>query len=156
FIDHDLTFDPASSLQKLNDPNSLTDFRTPRFDLDNIYGRGPDDQPYMYQDARVRMALGRVLTGNPADPIAPDVPRCAPTSGAKRALIGDPRNDENVIVSQLQAAFLRFHNRMADVLGAKGPDDFPTVQKHVRWHYQWVVLNDFLPTILNAKTLGEV
>src|SRR5690242_18148454 len=44
FIDHDLTFDPASSLQKQNDPAALIDYRTPRFDLDNLYGRGPDDQ----------------------------------------------------------------------------------------------------------------
>jgi hypothetical protein len=50
FIDHDLTFDPASSLQKQDDPDALVDFRTPRFDLDNIYGRGPDDQPYLYED----------------------------------------------------------------------------------------------------------
>lgn len=156
FIDHDLTFDPASSLQKTNDPNALVDFRTPRFDLDNIYGRGPDDQPYMYQADGVRMALGRRLTGNSADPNARDLPRCAPETGPKRALIGDPRNDENVIVSQLQAAFLRFHNRMADVLDARDPADFPRVQQQVRWHYQWVVLNDFLPTILNEKTLGEV
>ena len=49
FIDHDLTFDPASSLQKQNDPDALVDYRTPAFDLDNIYGRGPDDQPYLYQ-----------------------------------------------------------------------------------------------------------
>jgi len=27
-IDHDLTFDPASSLQKQNDPDALSDFRT--------------------------------------------------------------------------------------------------------------------------------
>jgi hypothetical protein len=47
FIDHDLTFDPASSLQKQNDPDALVDYRTPRFDLDNVYGRGPDDQPYL-------------------------------------------------------------------------------------------------------------
>src|SRR4051812_6296929 len=30
FIDHDLTFDPASSLQRQNDPDALVDFRTPR------------------------------------------------------------------------------------------------------------------------------
>jgi len=41
FIDHDLTFDPASSLQRQNDPDALVDFRTPRFDLDSVYGRGP-------------------------------------------------------------------------------------------------------------------
>ena len=48
FIDHDITFDPASSLQKQNDPDALTDFRTPALDLDSVYGRGPDDQPYLY------------------------------------------------------------------------------------------------------------
>ncbi len=51
FIDHDLTFDPTSSLQKQNDPDALVDFRSPAFDLDNVYGRGPDDQPYMYDGA---------------------------------------------------------------------------------------------------------
>ena len=48
FIDHDLTFDPASSLERQNDPDGLVDYRTPRFDLDCVYGRGPDDQPYLY------------------------------------------------------------------------------------------------------------
>ena len=41
FVDHDITFDPVSSLTRQNDPNALTDFRTPRFDLDSLYGRGP-------------------------------------------------------------------------------------------------------------------
>ena len=156
FIDHDLTFDPASSLQKEDDPDALVDFRTPRFDLDSLYGRGPDDQPYLYDDDGVRMLLGRPLTGNPHDPHARDVPRNSPAPGGpKRALMGDPRNDENVIVSQLDAAFLRFHNRIADVLHA-GHDDFPTVQRLVRWHYQWVVLHDFLPTIIGRPMLESV
>src|SRR5882757_894467 len=49
FIDHDITFDPMSSLIKQNDPAALVDFRNPALDLDNVYGRGPNDQPYMYQ-----------------------------------------------------------------------------------------------------------
>lgn len=61
FVDHDLTFDPASSLQKLNDPEALVDFRTPRFDLDSVYGRGPDDQPYLYETDGVRLLRGRSL-----------------------------------------------------------------------------------------------
>src|SRR5882672_3124076 len=109
FIDHDLTFDPASSLQMQNDPDALSDFRTPAFDLDNVYGRGPDDQPYMY-DGRNGFLLGDKLTGG--DPKATDLPRNA--AHPHRALIGDPRNDENTIVSQLQGLFLRFHNRTLD------------------------------------------
>lgn len=152
FIDHDLTFDPASSLDKENDPDALTDFRTPRFDLDCVYGRGPDDQPYLYDQTNgVKMLLGRPLTGNPNDPKARDIPRNA----QGRALIGDPRNDENVIVSQLQSTMLRFHNRMVDVLNATAAD-FLTVQRLVRWHYQWVVLHDFLLTIIGQKTFAAI
>jgi hypothetical protein len=155
FIDHDLTFDPNSSLQKQNDPEGLVDFRTPRFDLDCVYGRGPDDQPYLYQDDGLRMLLGRPLSGNPHDPNTRDLPRNSPDSGPRRALIGDPRNDENVIVSQLQGIFLRFHNRVVDFV--QGTDAiFEDVQRFVRWHYQWVVLHDFLPRIIGRETLESI
>jgi Animal haem peroxidase len=155
FIDHDLTFDPNSSLDKQNDPNALVDYRTPRFDLDSVYGRGPDDQPYLYQDDGLHLLLGKQLTGNPHDPNTHDLPRNAPATGRRRALVGDPRNDENVIVSQLQGIFLRFHNRVVDVL--KGTDaTFGDVQRLVRWHYQWVILNDFLPTIIGPDTLFKI
>ncbi|MGY2052014.1 hypothetical protein [Methylobacterium sp. JK268] len=59
FVDHDLTFDPASSLQQQDDPEGLVDFRTPRFDLDCLYGKGPDDAPYLYS------ADGHFLQGRP-------------------------------------------------------------------------------------------
>ena len=63
FIDHDITFDPASSLQKQNDPDALIDFRTPAFDLDNVYGRGPDDQPYLYDGDRSFCSATRSRAG---------------------------------------------------------------------------------------------
>ena len=84
FIDHDITFDPASSLQKQNDPDALLDFRTPAFDLDNVYGRGPDDQPYMY-DGGNTFLLGDPIEGG-GDPGARDLPRN--NADPRRALIG--------------------------------------------------------------------
>ena len=155
FIDHDLTFDPASSLQKQDDPDALVDFRTPRFDLDCLYGRGPDDQPYLYEDDGVRMVLGRALSGNADDAGARDVPRNSPRTGPKRALMGDPRNDENIIISQLHAAMIRFHNRVVDFLHGSHAD-FHTIQRIVRWHYQWVVLHDFLPAIIGQPMLERI
>ncbi len=150
FIDHDLTFDPASSLQKQNDPDALVDYRTPRFDLDNVYGRGPDDQPYLYSDGR-SFVLGNPLTGAAANPNAKDLQRNQ--ADPKRAIIGDPRNDENVIVSQFQGLMHRFHNKVA----ADNPTwDFPRVQKEVRFHYQWILLHDFLPTIVSKDVLSQV
>lgn len=155
FIDHDLTFDPASSLQKQNDPDALVDYRTPRFDLDNVYGRGPDDQPYLYEDG-IKFILGKPLTGSDAtNPRAHDLPRSQPLEKGKprRAIIGDPRNDENVIVSQFQGLLHRFHNKIA----TDNPTwTFEQVQRTVRFHYQWVVLHDFLPKIINQKVLAGV
>jgi hypothetical protein len=154
FIDHDLTFDPASSLMQQDDPEALVDFRTPRFDLDNVYGRGPDDQPYMYESDGLHLQLGRPLTGNPGDPNTRDLPRHASLKGGPaRALIGDPRNDENVIVSQLQGIMLRFHNRMVDQNPGMSLAD---VQRLVRWHYQYVVLHDFLPTIVGQDMVFSI
>jgi Animal haem peroxidase len=146
FIDHDITFDPMTTLIQHSDPDGLTDFRTPALDLDNVYGRGPGDQPYMYDNGGPKFLLGDRL-GNGA----PDLPRN--NANPRRALIGDPRNDENSIVSQFQALMLRFHNRVVD----DNPGlEFPALQKIVRWHYQWVVIHDFLPKIVSAEVLKSL
>ena len=154
FIDHDITFDPASSLQQLNDPDALVDYRTPRLDLDSLYGRGPDDQPYMYDGNKFR--LGRALTANGKPTNVRDLPRYVDINnpqGAKRAIIGDKRNDENVIVSQLHAAMLQFHNKLVD----EDPSaSFRDVQQRVRWHYQWVVVNDFLKKICGEDVVHAI
>jgi hypothetical protein len=157
FIDHDITFDPVSSLDRFNDPDALQDFRTPRLDLDSIYGSGPDDQPFLYEDDAVHLLLGGDKDFDKGRNQRPDLPRNNATP--RRALIGDKRNDENLIVSQLQATFLRFHNRVFDSLVAGRPttaDDFERAQQVVRWHYQWVVLHDFLPKIVGEKTYRAV
>jgi Animal haem peroxidase len=154
FIDHDITFDPASSLQSLNDPDALVDFRTPALDLDNVYGRGPADQPYMFEADGIHFAFGKGLTRNGKPSKAQDLLR---TSGTSRALIGDKRNDENVIVSQLHGVFLRFHNVVADELMKRSPNArFEDIQRLVRWHYQWVVLHDFLPRIVGLNVVHDV
>jgi hypothetical protein len=149
FIDHDLTFDPAASFQKQKDPKATEDFRTAAFDLDNIYGRGPGDQPYLYDADGLSFTLGNPITGGGIK--ANDLQR----NPAGRALIGDPRNDENSIVSQLQGLFLQFHNRIVREHSQRGHADFEAIQKIVRRHYQYLVINDFLPRIVNAKVLNR-
>lgn len=162
FIDHDITFDPASSLQQRNDVNALVDFRTPRFDLDSVYGRGPEDQPYMYDSSGRYFLLGdELLEGPGGKVIGYDLPRYSWTettnNGAQRtfyrALIGDKRNDENVIISQLHGLFLRFHNQYAK----ENPElKFEEVQRRVRWTYQYVVLHDFLYKIAKKEIIEAI
>ena len=143
FVDHDLTFDPASFEQTTRDVDARIDFRTPAFDLDCVYGRGPDDQPYLYSDDKFFLT-GPSLQGG--SPNTTDVPR----NSVGRALIGDPRNDENAIVSQLQGLFHHHHNR---ILREQPELGFDGARRLVQHRYQHILLYDFLPRIIDAQVL---
>jgi hypothetical protein len=83
-----------------------------------------------------------------------DVPRL---TGAQTAIIGDPRNDENLIVVQLHHAMLRFHNAVVDLLLAASftGDIFAEAKRIVTHHYQWAVLHDFLKRICGVATVDS-
>jgi hypothetical protein len=156
FVDHDITFDPGSSLTRQNDPEALEDFRTPRYDLDSLYGRGPSDEPYLYESDGLHLLLGDPVAEDPSF-AGPDLQRAA--NG--RAIIGDPRNDENLILSQLQVTFLKFHNRVATQIADDHPelgpnDQFKLAQQQVRWHYQWVVVHDFLRRLVGDEVIADI
>jgi hypothetical protein len=148
FIDHDLTLDTTSILERQVDVDGTTNFRTPAFELDSIYGLGPAVQPYLYEQPEG----GRLLIAADGN----DLQRNA----QGRAIIGDPRNDENIIISQLQLLFIKFHNKVYDTEVADMPHGrarFEAAQTIVRWHYQWLVLNEFLPRIVgNAAAAAEM
>lgn len=85
----------------------------------------------------------------------------------KTALIGDKRNDENKIVSQIHALFLKFHNKVFDDLGRFSSQREPSrfgndhnrfleAQRIVRWCYQWIVLNDYLPKICRKDIVKQI
>lgn len=152
FIDHDITFDPNSSLEQLNDPDALHDFRTPRYDLDSMYGSGPADEPFQYVPGTnpARLLIEPNVRGEV------DLPRAS--TGV--AIIGDPRNDENIIVSQLQLTFLKFHNKIAAEVERDGnvPAEakFTETQRRVRWTYQQMIVRDYLPRLVGAGLVDEL
>lgn len=45
FIDHDVTFNPTSILERQIDPAATVNFRTPALELDSLYGTGPSSSP---------------------------------------------------------------------------------------------------------------
>ena len=153
FVDHDITFDPTSVLARRNDPDALVDYRTPRFDLDSLYGSGPADQPYLYdQDDPCKLLVGHNL-GPDEEPV--DLPR----NPQGRALLGDPRNDVHFIMSQLTLAFVLFHNAVVDLLRSRAfPEEglFAEAQRIARWHYQWVVVEDYLARVVGQDVLRRV
>ena len=152
FIDHDLTFDPTSILERQNDPEAIENFRTPSLELDNVYGSGPRVSRHLYDVNDPAKFLIEKLGGPGSQD---DMPR----NSQQTALIADPRNDENTIVSQLHVALLKFHNAVVDHVRAKGTPEaqvFEQAQRMVRWHYQWIILNEFLPKTCGADVVREV
>ncbi len=153
FIDHDLSFDPTSILERQNDPEALENFRTPTLALDNVYGSGPGASRHLYDTSNPAKFLIDKLSG------APDAQDDVPRNRQGTAILGDPRNDENVIVSQLHLAMLKFHNAMVDHVTAQGTPAaqvFAEAQRLVRWHYQWIIVNEFLPKIAGADVVKKV
>ncbi len=152
FIDHDITFDPTSSLERQSDPEAVENFRTPSLELDNVYGAGPGANPHLYGKANRALLL---VPGVPDHPFGGDLPR----NEEETALLGDPRNDENLLVSQLHVAFLRFHNAVADRIRPNlSPREtlFEAAQRLVRWHYQWIILHEYLPAIVGQPMVDAV
>ena len=146
FVDHDLTLDTTSILERQVDVDGSTNFRTPAFELDSVYGLGPAVQPYLYDQTKP----GHLLIS--AD--GTDLQR----NSQGRAIIGDPRNDENILVSQLQLLFIKFHNKVYDTEFADMPHGrarFEAAQTFVRWHYQWLVMNEFLPRLVGTNHAAE-
>ena len=155
FIDHDMSFDPTSTLERQVDPEYISNFRTPGLGLDNVYGSGPNVSPHLY-DHRPGHE-GRMLVEETGTPGRFDVPR----NSQGVALLGDARNDENLIISQLQTAMLMFHNAVVayvrDEIGLSAPAEVHAeAQRIVRWHYQWIVVHYFLTKTCGASVVADV
>jgi hypothetical protein len=161
FIDHDITLDVTTSGQQENDTAALLDFRTPALDLDNLYGNGPGAQPSLYDrvDGR-KLAVGTTGPGGPGDAgIKKPMPNDLLRTRQGLAVIGDPRNDENLIVAQTHLAFIKFHNKVVDMIDAEGgsaSEVFTKARELVTWHYQWIVLNDFLDRLIDFNEVQDV
>jgi hypothetical protein len=149
FIAHDITHD-RSPLQASEDVARLQNFRSPRLDLECIYGAGPVGQPYLYD----LHDPDKLLIEHSKNPTG-DLPR----NGQGLALIGDARNDTHLFISQLHLAFLHFHNRVVDRLrgdGVKADEVFDRSARTVRSHYQWIVLHEFLPLTVGEDLVSEL
>src|SRR5215211_793070 len=164
FIDHDLTFDKTSVMFGANvTPAQLLQGRSPSLDLDSLYGAGPTDpgSAKFYEADGIHLKVG---TTEPADGIGAkpghDLPRGAGTTNAqkRKAVIPDPRNDENLAVAQTHCALIRFHNRVVDTqLGSVLPSQkFITAREIVTKHYQWMLKTDYLPRVCASGVVNDV
>ena len=167
FIDHDITLDTTSSLDRVNDESATQNFRTPALDLDSIYGAGPEANVFLYKEELYLLTGkdGTALKNQDDNHAANDLVR----SSEGKAIIGDPRNDENRIISQLQLAFINFHNHVVKHLIAERNISterlrsralratlFEEAKELVIWHYQWIIINEFLPLLVGKPLVNKI
>jgi hypothetical protein len=163
FVDHDIRLALASAtLPKLLDPNltplqraeiraKIRNARTATLELDSVYGA-----PALRDGEKMRIGQVAQSGGRPPDKDdfndLPRRPRRPNTPQRDReALIGDPRNDENLVIAQLHLALLRAHNRLVEDQG----EDFRGARRLLRQHYQHIVLHDFLKKIVDPRIVDE-
>ena len=150
FVAHDITAD-RSLLQHHARLNELRNFRTPRLDLELLYSAGPTGSPYIYDiDDADKFLIGINNKGEMSD---------VPRNRQGRAILGDPRDDVHQIISQLHLAFLKFHNAIVDYLREQGMEAdkvFGEAQRLVRWHYQWIVVHEFLPLTVGEDLIQDI
>jgi len=144
FIAHDITAD-RSPVTHHDDEAFLRNARSARLDLECVYGDGPVGNPFLFsRKDPAKMLLGLNDRGDGED---------LPRNQEGIALVGDPRQDVHLLISQMHVAMLKAHNRLVDRLREDGVSEADLVaeaRRALTWHYQWVMLFDFLPA-----TIGE-
>ena len=143
-----------------------------------------------YPDTRVRSGFGlwrgiwgtRTRTPHAKFKVAHGLFEDLPRGTDGRAIIADPRNDENLMIAGLQVAFMLFHNRVVDRLRDDGEDRrlaaalvaeggfklrereeddrrravFLEARRLVTWHYHWIIVNEFLPQIIGRSLVNDI
>lgn len=139
FIDHDITREKRTQLINggIVDVNTLINDRTSWFDLDSCFG---ENNEFLNQGGKFDIVIN--ASGEE------DLPR--KPNGT--AIIGDPRNEENLIVSQLHLLFLKFYNKIFDEVKLKNsqmflPQLITESKKIFLWHYQYIIVTQFLKDI---------
>jgi Animal haem peroxidase len=144
FIAHDITAD-RSPIGPHEDADSIANFRSPRANLECLYGAGPVGAPFLYD----RDDPAKLLAGDG------DVPR----NHQGIALLGDPRNDVHLFIGQLHLGVVGAHNRLVDRLredGVPDADCFAAARRATMWHYQWVIVEDYLPALVGRALVDEL
>lgn len=155
FAAHDITFDPASSLTRQTDSDAL-DFRSPASDLDDLYGRGPSDQPCLYDSDGVYLTLCENVSQTETIK-GPDLLRLP--SG--RSALGDPRDDKDPNCFPTPSRHVWLSQRCPRPRGSgttqlvKGRC-FKRAQQAVRLHYQWILVHDFLWRLVCEEAVEEI
>jgi hypothetical protein len=154
FLDHDVTFDTVSALGVPTDPERTRNARVPTLDLDLVYGDGPPSRRSSTTRATGRSSASRAAASS----------RTCRGSRTARPSSPTPATTRTWSSSGLQAAFIKFHNRMVDkvrddhlVRDTRDTNEvFREARDQTRWHYQTMLLKEFLPQVVGQPMVDNV
>lgn len=164
FLDHDITLALKAPLHRPTNPRRTTNFRSAELDLDSLYGDGPDQSPELYDTSSgdIKFKVDEI-PGSEKMSRDGEVRFDLPRDAHNNAIIGDGRNDENILISQFHLAMLMFHNAVTDQVrkdpafaNRSAKEVFTEAQRQVRWHYQWIIVNEFLPLTIGQGRVNEI
>lgn len=169
FIDHDLSFNAKTNQLPtgIGKPEDEENLRSPTLDLDSLYGSDPaalkqtDFGRKIYEDDGVRMRVGQTREDDDVGVVKifpNDLPREGDPKKVEAAAIVDPRNDENLVIAQTHLSFIKFHNAVVRHLSGtwSGEALFEAAREQVVRHYQWIILRDYLPKVIEPDVLDDV
>lgn len=153
FIMHDLTYDDTPFRSAGHwEPEETVNHRTARLDLDSVYGDGPFSSRHHHLYKGVYFRLGKIKNENGAEF---DVP----LDNNDLPVIADERNCENAIMRQIHVMFMRLHNFVVKNMDNGRINDktlFEAARRLVRWHFQWLAREDFLPKVCSSDVYRAV
>ena len=144
YIAHDITAD-RSPLER-ESHEDVKNFRRAQLNLECLYGAGPQGSPYIY-DWNDSAMFNLSSSGW-------DLPR----NDQGIAIIADSRNDSHLIVNQLQVSLKRAHNHAVKKIREEKKcvkDVFGEARQQIIWHYQWIIVNEFLPQLIGQELVNE-
>jgi hypothetical protein len=179
FVFHDIVFSQIFGLPRpTGKVHHLKNASSQGLDLSGLYGQGPIVDAHLYDVpaggglAACRFPIGLPCMKGSKEPVdceaekGRDLPR-VDLSGRfisaegrpvgysplpYRPLVADPRNDDNLVLSQLLCTLMVIHNRIVDLIdpeGAKPADAYRRARSYLTSVYRTVVIDDYLRRVLH-------
>jgi len=110
--------------------------RSASFNLDSLYGADQNAKAYLYdRNNSTKFALKK-----------------------EQPFLAEPANEYPSQLLHFTHSLMSFHNQVVDFLSTHRINDekiFSMAQCWVRWHFQWLIVNDLLPKLVNKNILQQ-
>lgn len=152
FIDHDVTMNGLNLILQQDGPD-VPNLASPLIDLDNVYGTWAGRPPAPASQDPKPAPSSQIFSRDKFNLVQDSDGVCdLPRNENGFPVIADLRNDENQLILQVHLLIMRTHNKLVNDFKLNLNDAY--IETLFNW--QSVVLNDYLPRIIEPSTLARL